>query len=385
MVHHPGLGVAVLSEDPNGVQTTVFHDRFGRVRRVEPQGGTAASISYQSGDCKTAAAAQKGTCTAVTQDDGAKHVAYSDERGRTWEVGDRGFDGDMVFRRQRYNVFGQPVRATRPFKDFAGPVTVSTYDTLGRPVKIQTPDTAATFFTHTMYSVLQVGPLQRTSKIVTDKDGRIIESRDVAATPTKYGYGPFDQILSIEDAQGNVTAIQRDKLGRRIRLDDPDRGTTVFDHNALGELRRTQHLKGGDPAKPDLTTDFQYDALGRLRYRVDVTENDPGAAETTEYEYDASPHGKGKLRRTVSPDGIETVHTYDALSRPLAVEARRWLDVRVRAQLRSAARPAGGAVVSGGGSPDVRDRLWVQQRWLAGLGVPGRLPARRRDLDGQRA
>ena len=94
MVHHPGLGVAVLTEDPNGVQTTVFHDRFGRVRRVEPQGGTAASISYQSGDCKTAAAAEKGTCVAVTQDDGAKHVAYSDERGRTWEVGDRGFDGE---------------------------------------------------------------------------------------------------------------------------------------------------------------------------------------------------------------------------------------------------------------------------------------------------
>ena len=163
--YHPGYGVAVLEEDPNGVQTATSYDRFARVRRGAPAGGTAASISYASADCRTNAAAEKGMCVAVVYDDGAEHVAYTDEYGRTWEVGDRGFDGTMVFREQRYNVFGQPVRLTRPFTGYAGPATITTFDTLSRPVLIDRPDTATTTFSYTLATTTVVDPNSHTAEV----------------------------------------------------------------------------------------------------------------------------------------------------------------------------------------------------------------------------
>jgi len=110
-------------------------------------------------------------------------------------------------------------------------------------------------------------------------------------------------------------------MGRRTRLDDPDKGVTTFNYNGFGELRTSSHLAGGNPTLPDLVTKLHYDKIGRTLLRTDTIDDDPADAvpptvETTEYYYDATPHGLGKLRRTMSPDGIETVHTYDEHGRP---------------------------------------------------------------------
>ena len=110
--------------------------------------------------------------------------------------------------------------------------------------------------------------------------------------------------------------MQYDKLGRRTLLVDPDQGSTAFEYNGFGELTRSTHYTDNGLSTPDLTTDYHRDDLGRVHLRVDTIDNDPAAAETTTYDYDTAPHGRGKLRHTASPDGIETFHTYDDLGRP---------------------------------------------------------------------
>lgn len=315
-VFHPGFGVPVVSEDPNGVQVHSTYDRFGRVRGVTPDGGTAASLSYASNDCKTSAA-EKGMCTSVTFVGGGEQVAYTDEYGRTWETGDLGFDGTMVFRRQRYNLFGQPVQATRPFTDFEQGVAITTFDSLGRPGQIKAPDTTTTTISYLgMFAATSTDPNQRSVTVHHDKDGRIVEVYDVAATPTRYSYGPFDQITSVEDPQGNVTQLGYDDLGRRTLLVDPDRGTTTFEHNAFGELRFVHHHVGDEASGTDLDTEYRHDILGRLVRRLDTVASNPQTTEITDYEYDQGPHALGKLSHTWSPDGIETAHYYNPQGRP---------------------------------------------------------------------
>jgi len=323
-VFHPGYGVPIVTDDPNQVKTEYAYDRFGRVRRVVPAAGTAGSISYASDECNTDLASTKGLCTSVHHDDGARHVEYSDEYGRTWEVGDTGFDGALVFRRREFNAFGQPVRTTRPFTENAGPGTMVTFDSLSRPQGILYPDATTTSFAHTMYTRRTTDGNGTSSYVTRDLNGRIVEIEDASGPPRTYSYGPFDQIVAIEQL-GYTTAIEYDKMGRRTRLDDPDQGVTAFTYNGFGELLTSKHLVGGNATLPDLVTELQYDDLGRTRLRADTVDDDPAdavppAVETTEYQYDATPHGLGKLRRTVSPDGIETVHTYDQLGRPKLTE-----------------------------------------------------------------
>jgi RHS repeat-associated protein len=318
--YHPGLGLVTLVEDPNGVKTRSFHDGFGRVRRVEPDGGEGVTVSYASTHCKTSAA-QKGMCTSVRFDSGGEQVAYSDELGRTWEVGDTGFDGALVFRRQRFNVLGQPVSATRPFTDVPGPASTTTFDSLDRPTRHVGADTAQTSFAQTMYATARTDANGHTRRIERDKDGRVVRSYEVSDEPTRYTYGPFDQVVAIEDPLGHVTAIDYDVRGHRTRLSDPDQGTTTFEVNGYGELRFARHRAGKSPHEHDLVTEYQYDALGRVHLRIDTIDEDPAdnvppETETTEYDYDPLPYGIGKLGHTKSPDGIETSHTYDERGRP---------------------------------------------------------------------
>ena len=90
-------------------------------------------------------------------------------------------------------------------------------------------------------------------------------------------------------------------------MNDPDMGFWSYDYNALGELVSQTDAEGQ-------ITEMQYDVLGRMTQRID----DRGPyEEISTWTYDTSPtKGTGKLHQTSGPNGYFRTHTYDSLGRP---------------------------------------------------------------------
>ena len=87
--------------------------------------------------------------------------------------------------------------------------------------------------------------------------------------------------------------MQHDGRGRRIQLNDPNRGTTKTTYYGTGEIATETHLASGN------VTTFGYDNLGR---KVTSTTKDG----TSTFVWDTAAHGIGKMAYAVSPDNIRT-------------------------------------------------------------------------------
>ncbi|MBK8566758.1 MAG: hypothetical protein IPN76_26355 [Saprospiraceae bacterium] len=124
---------------------------------------------------------------------------------------------------------------------------------------------------------------------------------------------------------------------RLKQITDPQKGTWIFEHDALGNLAAAQY--------PDGAFEFRVDAVGNLFRTKDQKDRKYGPAgqlleaDGTRYEYD--PEGNlikkterngavwryewnaaGMLRRVVRPDGDEVLFTYDALGRRISKSYR---------------------------------------------------------------
>jgi len=151
--------------------------------------------------------------------------------------------------------------------DDHGNLTGITYDTLGRKVALDDPDTG----------------------------------------PTTYTYDPVGNLITQTDNKGQVTTLTYDALNRvtaRAYADPntPD-VTYLYDEptatNGLGRLTTLQDGAG--------TTTYNYDKLGRV---VETTQTIDGTPYTTQTAYDAV----GRLEEQIYPDGETLTYGYDANS-----------------------------------------------------------------------
>ena len=110
-------------------------------------------------------------------------------------------------------------------------------------------------------------------------------------------------------ANGNTTTIVTDQRGNRIKIQDPDAGTTTYSYNAYGEMVRQVNAKGDTLKK-------SYDVLGRVS-RNQYSDN-LGFTRDIRYYYDYQNNnnkGMGKLYLvTVNGTPAES-YSYDQLSR----------------------------------------------------------------------
>src|SRR5262245_44096297 len=61
---------------------------------------------------------------------------------------------------------------------------------------------------------------------------------------TAYDYDVLDRLTRVTDAGGNPTSPSWDSLGRMITLNSLDSGTTLYDYDLGGNLRRKQNANG---------------------------------------------------------------------------------------------------------------------------------------------
>ncbi|AUX35167.1 MULTISPECIES: FG-GAP-like repeat-containing protein [Sorangium] len=314
---HAGYGVVMAEMDANGVQTSRVHDDLGRLVSRRSGGAGEQALSYeQRWDGVTVRASDGG---------GASGFVELDVSGRPWRAGHVGHDGSTVTSETTYDAFGRVIAQSRPARQLdEAPRTKQVYDSLGRLLRVVGPDGATTRYTHSFFETVASDPRGSLTKLVRDLDGRVVQStsylgyKKLSTEPdrfdphlsrpltTRYGYGPFDQIERVVDPEGNATVIEYDVRGRRTRIEDPDRGTTRFSYNGLGDLY--QKVDGGE------VTNYEHDVIGRIERFVD------GDGET-DYAWDTAAHGVGRLAATASPDGTTTSYDYDKQGR---LESLTW-------------------------------------------------------------
>ncbi len=157
----------------------------------------------------------------------------------------------------------------------------------------------------TVYSGLitvVTNPLLQTHSETRNSRGEIVGTKDNLNGITSYAYDPFGNLVQTTDPAGNISSMQYDLRGRKTAMTDPDMGHWTYSYDVLGQLVSQTDAKLQ-------TTTFAYDLLGRMTGRVepDLTSN---------WTYDSTTMGIGKLGSASASNGYSRTHSYDSLGRP---------------------------------------------------------------------
>ena len=262
------------------------------------------------------------------------------------------------------SVYGDSVDCYSNAVDAVAP-TRTEYDVLDRTVKVIYPDETETntrYFVEGRALVTRVtDALGHTSDTHVTASGKTLKSVRynsagvTNAITTQYAYDGLGRLVSVTDAEGNVTSSVYDMGDRRVSVTHPASGETRFTYDALGNVltRQTANLRdsalfveyGYDrgrlvsvsyPEHPENDVHYYYGgvndpdhAKGRLCFRRDATGGEQYAYDNlgnvkrtlrtvtvpnedvgtflTEFEYDSF----GKLLSMTYPDGEKVCYWYD--------------------------------------------------------------------------
>jgi RHS repeat-associated protein len=291
-----------VATDPNGATTRTDYDALGRVERVRYPNRGEAHYRYRRWD--------------GSQQPEARSIIAT--------IADGTRDGLWV--RDEYDGLGRPTRETRdaPGADasyvreiaygdastlddaetdwhgpsYAGHVTTTAYDALGRQIAVTHADGSKIRWT---YGVMDTDVGRQAVTTVDDEVGRSTRAafdawgrqdrvwqrdgdRDVMSQVT---YDAADEPTAIIDATERSTTIGWNSLGQQTSLSDPNSGAWQYAYNAAGDLERQVDSLS-------VVTQLAYDALGRLK-RSDIV-GDPGSE--LKWKYDERGHGDGLGRLT---------------------------------------------------------------------------------------
>jgi len=156
----------------------------------------------------------------------------------------------------------------------------------------------------------------------------VVRSLTADCGEVAYSYDAIGNLLNVTGSDGAVTTTTYDLAGRKISLNDPDKGYWQYAYNPLGELTRQFNSK-------DQAVDFSYDKLGRVTNRRElsnVSSLTDGAYSTANREIttwnnstSSSVMGKGQITKVIYREGESgaIVHqrdnSYDSFSRPTIV------------------------------------------------------------------
>ncbi|MDA9526132.1 hypothetical protein XI06_38815 [Bradyrhizobium sp. CCBAU 11434] len=334
---HATLGVPFAIDDVNGLRTRWDYDALGRPLLVRRPGGETETFTYSNdlhadGSMgRTWTLAHTGLAIA---DESSTFDAFGLRVGSSREEFDRVAARSYVFDRfGRLLKSGYPVDASQSRQSTL--FVEYLRDNLGRVLQATRPVDGGAYTSLYHYAgrtTNHVSERQVASSVTRDAKGRVIHHETLddqgRAIGTDVDYWHFDlprgirhpalppdQVMTPPAAQQPETVITYDVLGRRSAIDDPDVGHQNYFYNGYGEVKRVEDANGG-------VTTIARDGLGRMT-RVQTSANaaypprQPGGqwAQDSQYFYDTAPFGIGKPARIVSVDGITKTFAYDASSR----------------------------------------------------------------------
>jgi RHS repeat-associated protein len=264
-------GLPVDQKDPNGVFTRLEHgDALDRLTRVVRGAGLPearqTSFTYTDGRWR------REVLTHEDQDvfdDGARKTRVRfDELGREWQSARKApHPQPWIVVDTRYDARGRPSHVSNPYEEapVAQAWTVTTYDALDRPVRVQTPDGAAitTGYAGPVATVTDAVGRRRAS--TTDVLGRVVEvvehPDDAAPWTTFYSYDLLDHLTGVTQGSQPARTFSYDSLGRLREASNPESGLVRFEYDKSGTLTWRRDARG-------VETTYDPDALGRVRRRA---------------------------------------------------------------------------------------------------------------------
>ena len=340
-----GLGLVYTEQGPNDTATTRAvrcYDRFGRTLLERASGDLAETrMAYVDAPLDRPGSSEMTATQRSSSGGGTRSTRMLlDGFGRPVEMRSEGPGGTTIVMKTALDAAGRSFETRPPFfsSDPEPEPTRTEYDALDRVIRVTRPSAPEG-------SPSAVGPRVETADFdptiitatdangnvrrrTTDPFGNVVKVEEVTLTSTfttTYAYDVANSLTRITDHAGNVTRIEYDRLGRRIRIVDPDTGTKNFKYDPAGNIKEERGPSG--------TLTFDYDVLDRLRVRrID------GVADRT-VSYDTAPKGIG-LPATVTDSsgaGVRRVLEYDARGPRAQGKPRdRRLQLPLRDELRSA-------------------------------------------------
>lgn len=316
--YNAALGCMTSLTGANGLTTAWEYDSFGLRTKETRADGTVTNTRLRWAGAGAPAGAVMFVETESTG--AAPSLAFSDPFGRgIWALSING-DGRMVYQRTLYDNMGRAYARSNPYYNDGSTVywtQTTAYDSLGRPLAVQTPDdengAQTTSYAYDGRVTSATDPKGRVVRTTLNAQGWTSEVvRNLGGGPNDravvtYAYDAVGNLTSTE-AAGVGTSFSYDLRGRKTAMTDPDMGAWQYRYNTFGELIWQKDAKG------QITT-LAYDALGRLASRVEPE-------GTTAWTYDSSSAGgawKGKLYAVSSPGGYGETYAYDGYGRPTGV------------------------------------------------------------------
>jgi RHS repeat-associated protein len=316
---------------PNGLTTTWQYDKFGRKTLEVKADGTQTAWSY--GYCKDLPG---GSCTAAPgaayyvqvlplASDGTQNgpyvVTFYDQLDREVDRYTQGFTGTAgcacawIIVGTKYDGLGRVLQKSRPYFQITpaqAQWTTYSYDVLGRVTTESLPDGHAVQHGYHGLVTSDTNQNNQTRTVTKNSQGQVVSVADAQGNVTTFSYDPFGNLLRTVDATGhNVVTATYDLRGRKTASADPDLGTWTYSYNSLSQLVSQIDAKSQ-------TSQFTYDLLGRLTQRVEPD-------MTASWTYDTAQYGIGKLASAsaagpaAGSNPYQRSMTYDNLGRPVQV------------------------------------------------------------------
>jgi YD repeat-containing protein len=318
-------GSGVDEEDINGNVNTHFYNSFDRPTQTitannRPNFRSQSTIAYDDLNRKVITTSDLNTFG----DNLIKGESLTDSLGRTLETRAYNENGYVVTEKPQYDALGRVTATCNPYRPYLNEQPVcsnTTFDNLGRPIKISLPDgseVTSSFNGNVTTVVNQTGKKLRS---VTNAFGQIIrvdesdntnELGDVAnpIQPTYYTYNTNGQMVKVTQGQQNRYFLY-DSLGRLIRVRQPEQATnsalslsdpissnndwsTALTYDLSGNLLTTTDAKG-------VINNSTYDVFNRQ-----LTRSYSDGTPTVVFEYDNPIVSNSKGRLTKVSSSIST-------------------------------------------------------------------------------
>ncbi len=288
VVRHSSTGLITSSFDPNGLRTDFGYDPLGRLERITPPGGEAASVvTYDS-----------PTRVTMTRDGGSGNA--------TWE-------------RYLYDDFGRLMREIRlmpvgyAFKHRTFRAGLKLFESEWAGCSNLVSDCATSTAPGTSYA--NFDPFGR-PRLITRADGTTTSADFTDGTIL---HSDSLESITVTNVSGvpSTAMTRKDALGRVIEVTEPDVGdgtdrVTSNRYNVLDKLAEVTQRELPNENPPRQVRTFTYDVFGFLR-----SETHPErTASYTKFSPPGTPVEK-------SEGSVAFAYTLDALDRVRTVDAKR--------------------------------------------------------------
>ncbi len=318
------FGAPLEVQGMNGLESVFAYDKFGRETISRSSTGADKLTDYER--CVIGCPAGGKYSVTTRSSTGSWSREYFDALGRSMRTETKGFNS-KIYTDKEYDNLGRVKFASEPY--FSGDTRLWSemeYDLLGRPSRVTASDGSVSSITYSGLKTITTNDKGQQKTEMKNVAGELVEVIDAIDGRLTYEYdsqGNLHKAKSwgkantagahIDEGDGLsypiVVTIEYDNLGRKIRMDDPDKGEWHYEYTGFGELKKQTNANGH-------TVELTYDLLGRQSTRIEKPKGSSKPSSDVSWFYDSATNGLGQVEMVMdSVTGYQAVYQYDQVGR----------------------------------------------------------------------